>query len=118
MSNSLEECLIGVFDLNEAKTHQLKLKEKKIDLIFKTHPSTCTSGCKVTVEVWCKPTDLNFIQEYFKEAYLKNLSGHSLDFKQLNEVFDSHQEKVICQACGESFSSQLTTCPSCGLVYF
>ncbi len=118
MDNSLDEVLLGVFDLNEAKIHQFKLKEKKIDLIFKTHPSTCTSGCKVTVELWCKPNDLSSVQEYFKQAYLKNLSGHSVDFKQINEVFDPHQEKVICQACGEEFSGQVTTCPSCGLVYF
>jgi hypothetical protein len=117
-SNQEEYFFIGVMDLNEAKTHQIKLNSLSLEVEFRTHPSTCTTGCKVTVEVWGKIDQQNKIFSYFQEQHLKNLKGHVPDFNQIVQVFDPQKSSVICQACGHEFSTELKTCPDCGLVYF
>lgn len=121
MTDSLETSgllFLGVMDLQEAKTHQIRLRDQNAQLILKTNPSTCTSGCKVTVEVWADLAYKSILESYFKQNYLNNLKGHMPDLQTLNEVFDQSKENVICQACGTQFSSKLNTCPDCGLVYF
>lgn len=113
----MEGIFLGVMELNEAKGHQLRLRQKGIEVEFRTNGHTCTTGCKVTVEVWGKPGDEERLGEYFKNDYLKHVKGHVPNFESLAAVFDTSLEKVICQACGFEFSSKFLECPDCGLSY-
>ncbi len=112
-----EEIFLGVMDLQEAKTHQIKMKQLGVELEIKTNGETCTTGCKVTVEVWGKAQDQAALQNYFRSDYLKHVKGHEPNFEHLSEVFDPSKSEVICQACGEKFKPTLSECPGCGLVY-
>jgi hypothetical protein len=111
------EVLIGVMELNEAKTHQLRLKAQGVELNFKTNGATCTTGCKVTVEVWGLVSDQTVLNQYFQSDYLKHLKGHVPNFEHLSQIFDSAAQEVICQACGMKFKPSASECPDCGLVY-
>ena len=113
----MEELFLGVMDLNEAKTHHLKLRQLGVVVDFKTHGETCTTGCKVTVEVWARGEDQKKIQNYFQSDYLKHVQGHEPNFEHLSAVYDPTASEVICQACGAKFSPTVNECPDCGLVY-
>ncbi|MCM2351316.1 MAG: hypothetical protein NDI69_14940 [Bacteriovoracaceae bacterium] len=113
----MEEIFFGVMDLQEAKNHQYRLKEKGVDLLFKTNSQTCTTGCKVTVEVWGKESDKELLMEHFQSDYLKHVKGHVPNFEHLSAVFDPSASEVICQACGNKFAPTSKECPDCGLVY-
>lgn len=113
----MEEVFLGVMDLQEAKNHQLALKNKGVEISFKTNGKTCTTGCKVTVEVWGKEGDLSKLQQHFQTDYLKHVKGHVPNFDHLAAVFDPGAAEVICQACGSKFQPSASECPDCGLVY-
>ena len=104
-------------ELQEAKNHQLKLQAQGIGLILKVNPSTCTTGCKVTVEVWAEPTDDEAVKNHFKNDYFKHVRGHEPNLEHLSQVFDPTASEVICQACGAKFSPTVNECPDCGLIY-
>ena len=111
------DLFLGVMELQEAKNHQLSLRHRGVALEFRTNGKTCTTGCKVKVEVWARAVDSDQIQDYFKADYLRHLKGHVPDFEALSAVFDPSALEVVCQACGTKFSPQLKECPDCGLVY-
>lgn len=113
----MEEIFLGVMDLQEAKNHQLKLKPLGVELNFKTNGKTCTTGCKVTVEVWANGADAEALKAHFQQDYLKHVKGHEPNFDHLSQVFDPSAAEVICQACGAKFSPNENECPDCGLVY-
>ncbi len=113
----MEQIFLGVFDLQEAKNHQLELRSKGVELEFKTNCKTCTTGCKVTVEVWADAHHDEVLKKHFHSDYLKHVKGHEPNFEHLSAVFDSSAEEVICQACGFKFSPAMNECPDCGLVY-
>lgn len=113
----MEEIFLGVMDLQEAKNHQLKLKASGVEIVFKTNGATCTTGCKVTVEVWGMEADQAKLQQHFQNDYLKHVQGHVPNFEQLQAVFDPTATEVICQACGMKFAPTASECPDCGLVY-
>ena len=114
----MEEILIGVMSLQEAKNHQIKLRERGVEIEFRSNPQTCTTGsCRVTVEVWAKSKDQELLKNYFQSDFLKHVQGHGPDFEHLSEVFDPKATEVICQACGAKFSPTSNECPDCGLVY-
>lgn len=113
----MEELFLGVMDLQEAKNHQTRLRTQGVELVLKTHKETCTTGCKVTVEVWGKSQDSEVLSHHFQSDYLKNVKGHVPNFELLKEVFDPSANEVICQACGMKFKPISTECPDCGLMY-
>lgn len=113
----MEEIFLGVMELQEAKNHQLALKGKGVELTLKTNGHTCTTGCKVTVEVWALEADTEQIKQHFQADYMKHLKGHEPDFAALSAVFDPQADEVICQACGTRFAPTASECPGCGLVY-
>lgn len=113
----MEELFLGVMELQEAKNHQIKLKTEGVELILKTHSETCTTGCKVTVEVWGKESDKDKILAHFQADYLKHVKGHVPNAEHLSQVFDPTLDEVICQACGAKFKPTASECPDCGLVY-
>lgn len=113
----MEEILLGIMDIQEAKNHQYKLKAQGINLSLKSNGKTCTTGCKVTVELWGFEADGEKLQAYFKDEYLKNVKGHQPNFEAMQAVFDPTAPEVICQACGFKFAPTATECPDCGLVY-
>lgn len=113
----MEGIFLGVMNINEARTHQQKLKDQGVIVEFRTNGHTCTTGCTVTVEVWGRHEDEEKLSSYFREDYLKHVRGHAPDFEALNEIFDPARETVVCQACGTAFSPALQECPDCGLFY-
>ncbi len=114
----MEEVFLGVMDLQEAKNHQAHLKSKGIIVNLKTNGHTCTTGCKVTVEVWGFEADAEKLRSHFHSDFLKHVGGHVPNFEHMGEVFDTNAGEVICQACGTKFSPRESECPDCGLVYF
>lgn len=113
----MEEIFLGVMDLQEAKNHQYKLKGEGVEIILKTNEETCTTGCKVTVEVWGKEVDKDKLVNHFQSDYLKHVMGHVPNFEHMSAVFDPTAEVVTCQACGANFAPSSQECPDCGLVY-
>jgi len=113
----MEGLFLGVMELQEAKNHQLQLKAKGVEIELKVNGKTCTTGCKVTVEVWGKEADEAPIKFYFQSDYLKHVRGHEPNFENLSQVFDTSADEVVCQACGAKFSPKKNECPDCGLVY-
>jgi hypothetical protein len=114
----MNEVFLGNFELAEAKLIQLRLKDSEIFSDIRANEHTCnTKNCKVTVELWGLEKDLEQLQSFFKNDFLKNLGNTELNYEALNSVFDPSQESVTCQACGFQFSSKLTECPDCGLCY-
>lgn len=113
----MEEIFLGVMDLQEAKNHELKLKQKGIHVSFKTNGETCTTGCKVTVEVWGNSTDAEKLKEHFSQDFFKHVQGHVPNLEALGAIFDPTLSEVLCQACGTKFSPTANECPDCGLVY-
>ena len=113
----MEGIFLGVMDINEARTHQEKLKSSGVMIEFRTNGHTCTTGCKVTVEVWGKEDDSEKIAACFKDDYTKHIRGQVPDFNMLSEVFDPNLDTVVCQACGTKFSPALNEYPDCGLYY-
>ena len=113
----MEELFLGVMDLQEAKNHQYKLRNLGVGIELKTNTQTCTTGCKITVEVWGKEKDKEIISNYFQKDFMKHVIGHVPQFDHLHSVFDTSASEVICQACGAKFSPQTNECPDCGLVY-
>jgi ribosomal protein L40E len=113
----VEEIFLGVMELQEAKNHQLKLKPFGVSLSFKVNSKTCTTGCKVTVEVWANEADSAVIKNHFEQDYLKNIKGHMPNMENLSQVFDPAASEAICQACGAKFSPTVNECPDCGLMY-
>lgn len=113
----MEMIFLGVMELQEANNHKLKLLNQGVELTLKVNPQTCTTGCKVTVEVWGNHDQEETIKSHFQNDYLKHVKGHEPNFNNLSQVFDPNQSEVICQACGASFSPTVNECPDCGLVY-
>ena len=113
----MDEIFLGVMELTEAKYHQLKLQAQGVILEFKTHAQTCTTGCKVTVEVWGRGEDGDLIKDHFQKDYLKHVKNHEPNFDHLMQVFDPTALEVVCQACGSKFAPTANECPECGLVY-
>ena len=113
----MEELFLGVMELQEAKNHQLKLRSQGVELVLKVNDQTCTSGCKVTVEVWAPAHLGDKINLHFQQDYLKHVKGHEPDLERLSQVFDPSMAEVMCQACGAKFDPKENECPDCGLVY-
>lgn len=113
----MEEVFLGIMDLQEAKNHQYRLKSLGVEVNLKTNAQTCTTGCKVTVEVWGFEKDQQILLQHFQSDYLKHVKGHIPNFDHLNSVFDPTHSEVICQACGTKFVPTLKECPDCGLCY-
>ncbi len=109
---------LTVLPLHDAKELQRAMKAKGVELIFNHDDKTCRTGCQVTVEVLVENSEENMkiISEHFKDHYAKILSGHEVNWKAMEAVYDPSQENALCPACGENFSTKLTECPSCGLV--
>lgn len=117
MEETVDEVFLGTMDIQEAKTHQIALKNKGVKLEIKSNGETCTTGCKVTVEVWGKSVDSESIVNYFRQFNLKNIAGHTLNFEALASVYDTNAAETMCQACGAKFATTCTECPDCGLCY-
>lgn len=113
----MDDLFLGVMELQEAKNHQYQLKSQGIEVTLKVNSQTCTTGCKVTVEVWAPATAAEVLQRHFQTDYLKHVKGHEPDFGNLAQVFDPSLDEVVCQACGMKFSPKENECPDCGLVY-
>lgn len=113
----MQQLFLGVMDFQEAKNHQYKLKTEGVILELKTNKKTCTTGCKITVEVWADEKDERALRTYFQNDFMKHVSGHEINFDHLSAIFDTNASEVTCQACGSKFSPQVNECPECGLVY-
>jgi hypothetical protein len=113
----VEELFLGVMGLQEAKNHQYHLKASGVELVLKVNDQTCTTGCKVTVEVWGKESDKETIMSYLQKDFQKHVKGHDVNFEHISAVYDPSAAEVICQACGMKFAPTLNECPDCGLVY-
>lgn len=114
---AMQQLFLGVMDFQEAKNHQYKLKVQGVTLELKTNKQTCTTGCKITVEVWADERDEKTLRAYFQKDYMKHVSGHNINLDHLSAVFDTSAPEVICQACGAKFAPDINECPDCGLVY-
>jgi hypothetical protein len=113
----MEQIFLGVMELQEAKNHQYALKGRGVELILKVNDQTCTTGCKVTVEVWAGTSDEEVIKAHFQNDFLKHVKGHEPQAHLVSAVFDTSLESVTCQACGAAFAPICSECPDCGLVY-
>lgn len=113
----MEQVFLGVMELQEAKNHQFKLQSQGVTVTLKVNSQTCTTGCKVTVEVWGEQADAVVLQAHFNNDYFKHVRGHEPNLELLNQVFDPSAAEVICQACGAKFSPAVNECPDCGLMY-
>jgi len=112
-----EKVMLGIMELVDAKRLKEKLAETGVEIDLGHNKQTCTRGCKVTVEVWGYPQDLPKIQEVLREEQSKLLEDLDFDPKRSDQVFDPSKKTAVCPACGTEFSTELTECPECGLVF-
>jgi len=115
--SELERVFIGIMDLVSAKRLRDKLAERGIEIELGHNKQTCTSGCRVTVEVWAKSHDIPKVQEVLAEERMKLLEGLDFNPDQVSQVFDPKKETAVCPACGARFSTENKECPECGLVF-
>ena len=109
---------LGTMNINDANGLQDKLAQQEIHIKLDHNEATCTRGCTVTVEVWAKETEVQFVHDYLGNEYAKMLDGHKIDINQLNAVYDSNAEFVQCPACGHRFRPDISNeCPDCGLAF-
>lgn len=115
-----EENLVcfGQFELSDAKTVQIRLKELGIKTEIRGNENTCTTArCKVSVDLWGAESDVAKVSDIFRQDFFKNLGTDKVNFEALAAVFDPNAEVVTCQACAAQFSPTLSECPDCGLCY-
>lgn len=113
----MEQVKLAVFPLDDAKTLQLKMKDKDVEIILNHNEQTCTRGCAVTVEVICWDKDVEQVMTVLKSDYEKQLEGHEVNWEAMNAVFDPNAEEATCPACGTKFAVAGTECPECGLCF-
>ena len=108
---------LGTMALQEAKTLQRVLAERGVALELDHNDHTCTRGCTVTVEMLINPQDLALVQDVLREQFQNLSQGLTVNWQQLNTVFDPTQSEATCPACGEIFTTKQATCPGCGLCF-
>lgn len=111
----MDEVRIGVFNLNDAKRMSASLHKQGVQTYLKHDEQTCTRGCQVTVELWCRREDIELVSHMIQQENLKMLEGHEVQWDALEETFDTSKAMATCPACSEKFSTTLSECPSCGL---
>jgi len=104
-------------ELVAAKRLKETLAERGTTIELGHNKQTCTRGCKVTVEVWAAPEDIPKVQELLGEEHARLLEDLEFDPKQSGQVFDPAKKTAVCPACGTEFSTALSECPECGLVF-
>jgi hypothetical protein len=109
--------LLGVIPANEADILQSKLSRAGVEIVTIFNHSSCKTGCSPSKEIWAHPLDVKFIQEHIQELHFKSLVEMGADIGQINQVFDTSKETALCPACGFEFSTTLTVCPECELVF-
>jgi hypothetical protein len=114
----MNDVLVGIIPLIEAKAMQDKMQQKGAELILNHNEQTCTRGCTVTVEVRCEEQHLPLLKQVMTENYQAMIEGLDVDFEQISSVFDQNQSEATCPACGTHFATTHTECPECGLVFF
>ena len=118
MENSnTDKVLLGTAEYNEAQRIKSLLAEKDIVIETMHNPSSCTSGCKVTLEVWASSADLPEISKFFQKERNNLMAGLDYNEEQINQVFDPSLDNATCPACGTEFSTTKSECPDCGLVF-
>lgn len=110
--------LLGAAELKEAKRIQSLLEERGVHVELASDPQTCGTGsCKPTVNVYIQEADREKVQQFFTEEKAREMAGLEFDPEQVSSVYDSEKETAKCPACGTEFSTKLTECPDCGLVF-
>jgi len=115
-----EKILIGVIEVNEAKRLKEKLSSRGVSIDLIHDDETCKKSYQSKVEVWVNSDSMETVQKMIHEENMHMIMSEGVDVNpdQLNQVFDSEAETAVCPACGTSFSTKLTECPECGLVFF
>lgn len=107
---------VAILPLEEAKKLQDQLIQKGIDVRLEHNESTCTRGCRVTVEFHAQLKDIDIIRETFTMNFKDSLEGHEVDWKAIDSIYDKSQATATCPACSTEFATTHTECPECGLV--
>ncbi|OFZ02803.1 MAG: hypothetical protein A2X97_04315 [Bdellovibrionales bacterium GWA1_52_35] len=108
---------LGSSEYNEAKRLQALLAERGVSLSLLRNPENCSTGCKITVEVYTSQGDLDKVREFFREQKTRAFDGLAVDEALLDEVYDPEKGTARCPACATEFSTTLQECPDCGLVF-
>jgi hypothetical protein len=114
---SEELILLVVLPLDEAKSLKAQLLNVGVSTELNHNEQTCNRGCSVTVELWGRASDLEQIRDVYQTNFQKMASDHSVDWNIINSTFDENQAEATCPACATQFSTQLSECPECGLVF-
>ncbi len=109
--------LLGTMPANEADILRSKLARVGVDIVTIFNHSSCKTGCSPSKEIWANPMDLQFIQEHLQELHIKSLVEMGADLNLVNQVFDTSKATALCPACGTEFSTSVTVCPECELVF-
>src|SRR5438045_1423961 len=108
--------LIGVAEYSEAKRLQAALREKGIPISLAAAPESCTTkNCKPSLQIFVPEEHLQAAAEFIQGEKRRDLADLEIDPGLLAETFDPEKENARCPACGETFSTRQTECPSCGL---
>jgi hypothetical protein len=112
------QVLLGVIEYTEAKRIRGLLEDQGIELKFVNNPETCGTGdCKPSVEVYAAEIDMPRVREFLTHERERAFEGLDVDPALANEIYDPEKESARCPACGTEFSTKLTECPDCGLVF-
>ena len=114
---SQQQIRIGIMEIAQAENLRTRLKKREINVQILHNQQTCTSGCKISVEVWAHPKDMGGIVEEFQTERARQLQGLDFDPALLDQVHSQDKEEAICPACGTRFPSTSQECPDCGLAF-
>lgn len=112
-----EKVLIGSADFFEAKRLRSELEQIGIEIELMSHPEKCGTGCKPTLEMYAKASDLQAIQSFLDTERQKTLEGLDVPMNLDSIVFDPEKASATCPACTTEFSTKLAECPECGLSF-
>ena len=112
----MENVLLGVLDLLEAKRLSSALESRGIKLLLVNNPETCSKPKQgPVVEVYAPEGDIETVKQFLAEERAKLLEGHDLDGVSHDHVFDTEKPTATCPACGTEFPTSSAECPECGL---
>jgi hypothetical protein len=115
--DSTDKTLLGVIPAMDADILTSQLSRAGVDVLTVFNHSTCKSGCSPSKEIWVHPEDLLFIQRFMSDRHMQALKDLGADLEQISQVFDPSKPTAICPACGTTFTTDLTNCPDCDLVF-
>jgi hypothetical protein len=117
MSDSGDKVMIGIIAAMDAERLESRLARAGIEIATMYNHSSCKTGCSPSKEIWAHVDDVPAIQQLIHDEHLAALQDLGVTPEQINRIYDTSKSDATCPACQTIFSTKLSECPECGLVF-